>query len=256
MDMAMGEHRSFFQGATMVRLHAACMIVAWLLLLNLGSFFARYLKRPPNEAYVWYSYHMWAQVAGTVLAFVGFGCVFLHLASNDEEHFEGAHQGLGGILLLALAFQPVLGYLAHRSYVKFGISPSRWHVVHWWLGRGLLVLAIATMGLGIDMFFHHVVHDAEGRYRPFFWLCYVLIIGSGAGGVAFLEGHRVGGEDAAAAIEARAAAAGEEMADVASAPGDTVPASARPWLRWWVVGGYGALVITLCVPMLSTALLG
>ena len=46
-----GEHHEggILTEAIMVKSHAAFMVLGWLVLLNIGSVFGRYLKAPPNK---------------------------------------------------------------------------------------------------------------------------------------------------------------------------------------------------------------
>ena len=61
-----------------------------------------------------------------------------------------AHPIIGLTVIALLFFQPILGLIHHRVYVKRRY-PTLWGRTHVWYGRALLLLAVINGGLGLKL---------------------------------------------------------------------------------------------------------
>ncbi|KAJ1565139.1 hypothetical protein HK405_013066, partial [Cladochytrium tenue] len=109
-----------------VLVHGSLMFVAWGVCPPAAIFIARYLK--PQLRHNWYRLHMGLATGGTLLL-TGLGLLFVELTLGPGD--------------------VVLGVLANWLF-----SPSRtgvpwWDQLHWWLGRGVVLLALAQIHLGL-----------------------------------------------------------------------------------------------------------
>jgi len=114
---------------------------------------ARYVK---TKSW-WFPLHWVSQAVGAGLAAIAMVVMLLALKEQGSTtHFAssypsgGSHQILGVIVLAILGLQIALGMVAHFTWQGEG-SPTRpWpDKVHHWVGRGLLLAAIAATFLGI-----------------------------------------------------------------------------------------------------------
>lgn len=128
--------------------HGTLMMLAWVLLGTANTYVARYLK-PLGD--VWFRAHVAVGFAIAVGCVTALWVIVAHVQADGESHFESVHARTGLALLLFTVLQLALGYLAHARYnaarPHAPIYPDR---LHWYLGRGLLVLSYATALLGVQ----------------------------------------------------------------------------------------------------------
>lgn len=117
---------------------------------------------------------MITQVLGCLFSIIGFGIIVTHISAYGSPHFEGTHQILGLLLIILTLFQPILGYLAHRVFVKTG-GTSPYHTIHRWLSRVLLPLGFLVMGLGIDLYISEFFEEDTIR-KYYSWILYISVL--------------------------------------------------------------------------------
>lgn len=136
-------------GGVMQLVHGILMLLAWVALSTPGMFIARYLKdlgRP------WYLLHRAMLNIVLIFTLVGFAIITAERAIA-QANYVNPHAYLGIIVTILVIVQVILGVLANRLW-----SPSRPgtpafpDMIHWWLGRSLLVLGAANCGWGLYIY--------------------------------------------------------------------------------------------------------
>ncbi|KAI9891931.1 MAG: hypothetical protein M1814_002316 [Vezdaea aestivalis] len=122
-------------------LHGTFMGTVFLLLLPAGGLLVR---TAPIKHSV--RAHAALQLFSTLLAFAGLG-LGLWLGLN-VRYLDYLHTILGFVVIAALVIQAILGAVGHRLF-KRRQQKSILSTIHIWWGRGLLILAIVTGGLGL-----------------------------------------------------------------------------------------------------------
>ncbi|KAL6048429.1 hypothetical protein QOT17_018896 [Balamuthia mandrillaris] len=133
--------------------HIILMLLAWLVLAVGGNFVARYLK--PAQGVWWFRNHVLLMGLAALLTVLGFIFIVIFVDRKEvREHFsEGSHQTLGLIILILTLIQPVIGVVADRLwFLERKKTPVVPDVLHRWLGRILLGLAMINIGLGMDLY--------------------------------------------------------------------------------------------------------
>lgn len=129
-----------------VEAHGFMMTVAWMLLIPLAISFPVLFKNRTDSSVNWLLYHR---------AFVGVGlgmvliAVILAIINTPSSHFASTHGKLGLVTVIVAFVQVVSGVL--RPHKEEGIQSrarSVWEPVHWWTGRGVVVLAAAAVYTG------------------------------------------------------------------------------------------------------------
>lgn len=129
--------------------HGTVMMLSWVLLGTAATFVSRYLK-PLGE--IWFRAHVAVAFAIVVGSITGFWVIVAHIQSDGGAHFDSVHARTGLALLLLAALQILLGYVSHTRY-----NPARTHApiypdrLHWYLGRGVLLLSFATALMGVEV---------------------------------------------------------------------------------------------------------
>jgi len=132
------------------------MVLAWGFFAIAGNFVARYSK--PSHGPWWFRIHVVIMSFTVLLTAVGFALIvsFVQdIADNDptKEHFDGAHQCIGLIIVFLTMIQPSLGVISDRLYHPWrDRTPIFPDMTHHWLGRLILVLGIINIGLGMDLY--------------------------------------------------------------------------------------------------------
>ncbi|CAK7216152.1 hypothetical protein SCUCBS95973_002708 [Sporothrix curviconia] len=126
--------------------HAVILSLVMVVLYPLGAALMPLLGN-------WAVHSAWQGVA-YLLMWAGFA---LGVVAAQQRGLLYASQGrthtiLGTVVVAAMAFQPFLGMLHHRHFVK---HQSRGFVSHWhiWWGRLLMVLGVVNGGLGLQLAF-------------------------------------------------------------------------------------------------------
>jgi hypothetical protein len=87
-----------------------------------------------------------------VLSLVGISLVFLYTSGPHFSTESSIHPLLGLITTILLVLQIILGFVIDALFDENRRSTPWYDVLHWWVGRLLSVLALATIVLGIVYF--------------------------------------------------------------------------------------------------------
>jgi hypothetical protein len=181
------EGASFLRSTQMVQIHAGFELLAWGLLLNLGSVFGRYMKPTQEGPSSWFSIHRGLQLSGSLLSLLGFGVVFAHLSVPGYTHFQGPHQFFGLVLLVLAALQGLLGWRSHLMFLSRGTSTSLLQTLHRWLGRLLLPLGFVVVGFGLDLYSKDILKRETFSESPIIWLSFLGLVFCCATAVVVLQ---------------------------------------------------------------------
>lgn len=144
-----GSSAAALGGAPLVLLHGLLMLIAWLAISAVATFIARYLK---DLGHGWYLMHRGMMTMVVVATFVGFILITIHVGA-DGVHYGSPHAVIGVLVVMFSIVQPLIGILSNRWW-----SPNRNgtpvfpDVVHWWLGRIVILLGFVNCLLGILLY--------------------------------------------------------------------------------------------------------
>ncbi|XP_072963219.1 cytochrome b561 and DOMON domain-containing protein At3g61750-like [Typha angustifolia] len=123
------------------RTHGALNLVAWGVLLPIGSIVARYCKQWDP---LWFYLHVGIQFIGFILGIAG---VVAGVALYNRLHVNvAAHRGLG-IFVLVLGILQVISFFVRPD--KDSKMRKYWNWYHHWVGRLALFFAAVNIVLGI-----------------------------------------------------------------------------------------------------------
>ncbi|KAJ3115700.1 hypothetical protein HDU96_000179 [Phlyctochytrium bullatum] len=173
--------------------HGVVMFVAWGVAPFVGIFIARYLKDALGVW--WFRLHVFFLFIVTMLLTVaGF---FIRFLTKTPPHFKSNHEIIGLVVVIGAIVQCVLGVVSDRLYSPARHSAPSCDQVHWWLGRGLVILGIVNIFLGIDRY--NIVTPLEPASNGFYIAFGVWV---GLWGAAFVVGqwkwgqvHHVAGDE-------------------------------------------------------------
>uniref|UniRef100_A0A3Q3LSU9 Ferric chelate reductase 1 n=1 Tax=Mastacembelus armatus TaxID=205130 RepID=A0A3Q3LSU9_9TELE len=134
---------------TIMKLHGALMLLAWMLTGSVGTFIASFYKPDwPNQTLlgqkVWFQVHRGLMILTVTLTIVAFGLPFFYRKGWSKH--AGVHPYLGcGVLALSL-IQPIIAAFrplpdSDRRYI------FNW--AHWGVGSVTEIMAVAAMFLGM-----------------------------------------------------------------------------------------------------------
>ncbi len=139
--------------------HGALMAIAFGLCMSVGTVFA--LVVPKNKVW-WFPAHWILQVVAVGLMFIAFFIMVAWYQQSGSAHFRtnsltmGAHAVIGIIIIVAVAWQAILGLVADRVWQREYKRTSQFpqtkafpDKTHWWIGRAILVFACINIYLGI-----------------------------------------------------------------------------------------------------------
>ncbi|KAI9339676.1 hypothetical protein BDR26DRAFT_919020 [Obelidium mucronatum] len=133
----------------LILIHGIVMFIAWGILAPLSIWVARYLKTRIRN---WYRVHVSLMLLG-VGGFTIAGLIAIELSLEDgETRFiaTGNHGIIGTAIALAIyPAQCILGFICNWLFDETRSRIPVWDQLHWWLGRGLIVLAVVNMFLGL-----------------------------------------------------------------------------------------------------------
>ncbi|KAJ3269089.1 hypothetical protein HDV01_001862, partial [Terramyces sp. JEL0728] len=147
-----------------VALHGVLMFIAWAVSPFFGIYVARFMK--DKLGHNWYRLHVF---------FMGFACGLITIVSFilivlyiHPPHFSELHHIFGLIVFLGVLIQISLGYISNAKW-----SPERtfipwWDKAHWWVGRGLFLLALINVFLGISLYKED--YEIAKWVAPLFWI--------------------------------------------------------------------------------------
>lgn len=132
--------------------HAWLMILAWSVFAPFGVITARFLKNKLGDK--WFPIHKIFLGAGTmVFSIVALILVVVRMVDADATHFDpsryatgvgGAHVIMGIIIIALMLFQIVGGVLIDKWFDPARTKVPVSDMIHWWLGRTLLLAGIHT----------------------------------------------------------------------------------------------------------------
>jgi hypothetical protein len=124
--------------------HGILMISGWTMMLFVGTYIARYMKPVTN---LWFKVHVALQTIGCFAVIAAF---VLILVFYNGGFTVGWHQMIGLFVVIGTVVQPIIGAIADKMYdparSKVPVWPDQ---IHWWIGRGTSLLALAAIFLGI-----------------------------------------------------------------------------------------------------------
>ncbi|KAJ2903805.1 hypothetical protein MKZ38_009279 [Zalerion maritima] len=126
---------------TIMYIHALVASVAFVILMPFASVLMPLLGK-------WYI-HAGLQLLSFVLMWIGFG-LGVKVANDTGIIFKQTHTILGTVVICAMIFQPVFGWLHHLHYVKHQ-GRGAISYVHIWYGRVLMALGVINGGLGLKL---------------------------------------------------------------------------------------------------------
>jgi len=123
--------------------HGGLMFAAWACIVPWAAFVARFFKRFK----VWFPTHWVSMSLAMITATTG----FIIILTYSTQHFSDTHKIIGLIVMIFGICQPFIGTLADRlfnpSRTKTPIFPDK---VHWFIGWGVMALALVNIALGIN----------------------------------------------------------------------------------------------------------
>lgn len=155
---------------TLLTVHGVCMFLAWAVFAFVGIFTARYLKT--RLGHNWYRLHVACAVGGTLLlSGAGLVAVQLSFAPGSGFSMNPIHKPIGVVIaFILLPLQIMLGYVSNALWSEDRMHIPWWDTVHWWLGRGMLILAVVEMYLGLELYVAWRVVIAM------YWVWIVLVV--------------------------------------------------------------------------------
>ncbi|KAI8892211.1 hypothetical protein BC833DRAFT_639961, partial [Globomyces pollinis-pini] len=146
------------------RTHGLGMMIAWLVLIPLGVFVARYGR----------SYEGWINIKIAVQSLASLLVITVGIVVVMATNFSnGIHSYFGFIILSFVLIQSTLGVVNVNgmSNENLPISKDRVKLFHQLIGTFLMLFAIVQIGLGIDILYPWV----DPR-EFFFWIFYITAI--------------------------------------------------------------------------------
>lgn len=138
------------RGPTIVKVHGALMLLAWMLTGSLGTFVASFFKNEwANHTLlgqkIWFQVHRGLMMLTVALTAVGFCLPFIYRRGWSKR--AGVHPYLGCCVLGLSLLQPIVA-----SVRPAPDSPRRYvfNWLHWGVGSVTEIMAVATMFLGVN----------------------------------------------------------------------------------------------------------
>jgi magnesium-transporting ATPase (P-type) len=98
----------------------------------------------------WYRVHVGLRLGITgLLSLISFILIVLNV---QEPHFDGSHQKIGLAIFILMFIQFALGFISNALWDPQRTHAPWWDKVHWYFGRGLIILAVINIYLGIEEF--------------------------------------------------------------------------------------------------------
>ncbi|KAJ3268215.1 hypothetical protein HDV01_003266, partial [Terramyces sp. JEL0728] len=164
---------SSFPFQSIIITHGVLMFIAWTLSPFIGIYIARYLKSSLGHA--WYILHVFFMAVLTGAAtLVSFVLIFLYSADRfgTDESVGNAHEKLGLVVVIAVIIQIILGYISNAKFEPSRPAIPWWDKAHWWVGRGLFLLGLVNVYLGIK--FYGENYNLAAWVFPVYWAVVAL----------------------------------------------------------------------------------
>jgi hypothetical protein len=172
-------------------IHAVLAALAWVLLMPIGAILLRLNIQSP----VILKLHAACQIIAYLVYFVaaGMGLWIIRQASGRVNLFSDPHPIIGLAILAVALFQPLWGIIHHKKF-KRGLAawkagraaqkPGRtgFGRLHLWIGRILITLAIVNGGLGFRLASESPFPPAKSAKIAYavvaviMWLLYIIIV--------------------------------------------------------------------------------
>ena len=122
--------------AALVILHAICLSGSFLILFPLGVSLLRFFNS--------FRFHWILQIIATVVCIIGL-VVAIAFSVMDFEYnsFSAAHQIIGILVVVALIFQAVLGFMHHKNFKRVG-GRTWMSYAHLWTGRAVIIVGMVN----------------------------------------------------------------------------------------------------------------
>lgn len=130
-----------------VRAHGLLLILAWFVLVPLGTIAPMLFKGNPANS-KWFLAHRVFMTLGAALTLVAVAMI-VEYKPEEAEHLESTHGRVGALLVAAVLLQLSSGILRpHKG------APRRraWELGHWWGGRALVVAAASNALAGVHQY--------------------------------------------------------------------------------------------------------
>ncbi|KAL2913507.1 hypothetical protein HK105_206967 [Polyrhizophydium stewartii] len=111
-------------------------------------FIARYLKFALGVW--WFRLHVFFLLVGTGFLTIA-GIIYISLYKTPP-HFNTLHEIIGLVVGIAMVLQIILGVVSDRLFDPKRTSTPIQDILHWWIGRIVVVLAIANLFLGLNLY--------------------------------------------------------------------------------------------------------
>lgn len=171
--------------------HAVLAALAWVVLMPSGAILLRLNIQSP----IILKLHAACQIIAYLIYFVaaGMGLWIVRQASGRLNLFSDPHPVIGLVILAVAVFQPLWGIIHHRKF-KRGLAawnagqatqkPGRtgFGRLHLWIGRILITLAIVNGGLGLRLASKSPYPPAKSAKLAYavvaaiMWLLYIVIV--------------------------------------------------------------------------------
>ena len=129
--------------ALLYPVHAVLMATAFVLLF-LGMFFPRYLKRKKW----WLKMHRRIGIAGGTIGVIGVAMAVYMISQITQVHLQVLHSYIGLITIILIVFTPFLGHFMLKIRKVPGRA-KKVRAIHRWIGRVTLLFMAATIVLGL-----------------------------------------------------------------------------------------------------------
>lgn len=157
-----------------IMLHAAMMIIAFLVLFPLGVSMPLYNnKKFQNQKLCglkgaqWFKAHKYIQMLGLVLAIIGFISIIVYVDSVQDAHFDDDHKNLGLAVIIGSILNPLYGFLRpHKPEAgeKKSFLRSAFEWLHPLFGYAVIICGFANCFMGVESF-EEVVGGEDYTYN-------------------------------------------------------------------------------------------
>jgi len=179
------------EGATQsdYQTHGTLMVVAWVLLASLGIFTARFMrgliKKDDCGGIGWFEIHISMQLSAALLTIASVWYISDKKGDNlNASEWKGkkTHMQLGVSVLALVVVQLLMGFMRNQIsgppvQGTADHGPRRWvfDYLHWGLGMGVWILAVAAIWYGTEKYEHNVP-NVDGRQMRTALLAWAVIV--------------------------------------------------------------------------------
>ncbi|KAH6568011.1 hypothetical protein BASA50_001172 [Batrachochytrium salamandrivorans] len=132
-----------------LRVHGILMVVAWVISPAIGIFVARFLKTRLGA--IWYSLHIFFMLVVTGILTTA-SIVLIYLYKRPPHFSDNYHEVIGLVVAIGMLVQYAVGFVSNATFNPKRTSIPIVDKLHWWLGRGLVVLGIINVFFGLSLY--------------------------------------------------------------------------------------------------------